>query len=192
MFKRRRKRKCDNDLSNDSSNAASKSGKKHHNSNPGEFISNDHKHEDPHDLVERFVINQEIRFPQALTEIKQGKKRTHWLWFILPSPPYIVDGKECGSEMNRYFVLRGDASKAYLKVDTLRSNYLEISRAMECQLKFGNTLRNMFGPYDCPKVMSSLNLFNETALKMKDDELATLCSSLLLMEEKKNPNPAIR
>mmetsp|Transcript_2421 Transcript_2421/g.5624 ORF Transcript_2421/g.5624 Transcript_2421/m.5624 type:complete len:191 (-) Transcript_2421:4185-4757(-) len=185
MFKRRRKRKSNSDsdsASDDSSHNSPKSGKKNHNSNPGESSSSD-----PYDLVERFVMNQEIQFPQALTEIKQGKKRTHWLWFILPTPPYIVNGKEMGSETNRYFVLRGKAPKAYLKVDTLRSNYLEICRAMECQLKFGNTLGNMFGPYDCPKVISSLNLFNETALQIKDDELATLCNSLLSMEKKKNP-----
>lgn len=182
MFNRRRKRKSNSDSSN-----GSKSGKKNENSNPGESSAKGLQQSDPYDLEERFVMNQESQFPQALTEIKQGKKRTHWLWFILPTPPYIVDGKECGSEMNRYFVLRGDAPETYLKVETLRSNYLEICKAMECQLKFGNTLRNIFGPYDCPKVISSLSLFSETALQIKDDEVATLCNNLLSMEEKKTP-----
>ncbi|CAJ1966035.1 unnamed protein product [Cylindrotheca closterium] len=193
----RRKRTSDSDdsLSNNSSSnsSASQSGKNSQNSNPGDSsVSKDHQQSDPHDLIERFVMNQKARFPHAIAEIKQGKKRTHWLWFILPTPPYIVDGKERGSEMNRYFALRGDAPQAYLKVDALRYNYLEICRAMECQLKFGNTFRNMFGPYDCPKVISSLNMFNETALQMKDDELATVCSSLLSMDKKKNPNSTKR
>ena len=185
MLKRIRKRKSDGD---EEASKKSENKKMNPDSKPGD--SNDLQESDPYDLVERFVANQDDYFSQALTEIKQGKKRTHWLWFILPTPPYIVNGEECGSEMNRHFVLRGDAPKAYLKMESLRSNYVEICRAMECQLKFGNTLRNIFGPLDRPKVISSLKLFQQTALLMKDDELVTLCSSLLSMEEKKNPKSA--
>lgn len=188
MLKRLRKRKSNNENSSNEA-AADNSVKKTRNAKRGDSSDNSEEQSDPYDLVERFVVNQEDYFLQALAEIKQGRKRTHWLWFMLPTPPYIVNGKECGSETNRYFVLRDDAPKAYLKMKPLRSNYVAICQAMECQLKFGNSLQNIFGPYDCPKVISSLMLFKKTALQLKDDELATLCSSLLAMEEEKN-NPS--
>jgi uncharacterized protein (DUF1810 family) len=142
--------------------------------------------EDPHNLVNRFVANQQIYFAKALCEIKQGKKQGHWLWFILPTDPFIVNGRELGSEMNRAFALRGDAAEAYLETDSLRSNYFQICKAIECQLQFGNSMQHLFGPLDSKKVVSSWNLFRATALKLGDDELANLCHSLLQFGAVKN------
>ena len=39
---------------------------------------------DPFDL-ERFVTAQETVFAAALNELKAGRKRSHWMWFIFPS-----------------------------------------------------------------------------------------------------------
>jgi len=36
------------------------------------------------DTVERFVKAQEEIYQQALTEIKNGRKRSHWMWYIFP------------------------------------------------------------------------------------------------------------
>ena len=70
---------------------------------------------DPHNIYERFVRNHLTMFNTAYTEIRQGQKRTHWVWFIFPTSPYIVNGIERGSQMNRHFALRSDdAVKAYL------------------------------------------------------------------------------
>ena len=38
---------------------------------------------DPHDL-NRFVEAQESVYEQALSEIKSGRKRSHWMWFVFP------------------------------------------------------------------------------------------------------------
>ena len=34
--------------------------------------------------LSRFLEMHEINYEKALNEIKQGKKRTHWIWYILP------------------------------------------------------------------------------------------------------------
>jgi uncharacterized protein (DUF1810 family) len=38
---------------------------------------------DPHQLS-RFLEAQESAYPQALAELRQGRKRSHWMWFIFP------------------------------------------------------------------------------------------------------------
>jgi uncharacterized protein (DUF1810 family) len=38
---------------------------------------------DPFDLA-RFVTAQEAVFPAVLAELKAGRKRTHWMWFVFP------------------------------------------------------------------------------------------------------------
>eukprot|EP00980_Cylindrotheca_fusiformis_P024163 scaffold11578_cov56-Cylindrotheca_fusiformis.AAC.3 len=123
-------------------------------------------------------------FSRAIGEIRQGKKRGHWLWFILPTDPFIVNGKEVGSSMNQYYALRGDeAPQAYLKINYLRSNYFQICKAIETQLKQGNSFDHLFGSYDKGKVTSSWKLFHKTAIQVGDEELASLCQNLLQLVE---------
>ena len=38
---------------------------------------------DPYDL-QRFVDAQQLQYAQALAELRSGRKRTHWMWFIFP------------------------------------------------------------------------------------------------------------
>ena len=75
---------------------------------------------DPYNLYSRLVMTQKRMFAKALMEIRQGQKRTCWLWFILPTAPYVVNGIEKGSQRNRRFALRGgdDAVRAYLEYPT--------------------------------------------------------------------------
>lgn len=134
---------------------------------------------DPHNLNARFIDNQQVFFSQALGEMRQGKKRGHWLWFILPTDPYMVNGQEVGSEMNRFYALRKDAPVAYLKTEVLRNNYVQICKAIEGQLQYGNRMEHLFGSMDRSKVLSSWKLFHATAKKLGDDELANLCQNLL-------------
>ena len=116
--------------------------------------------DDPHNLQERFVVNQQKQFSQALSEIRQGRKQNHWMWFILPTAPYIKDGVELGSDMNKYFALRGDdAVIAFLKNEYLRENYITINKAIQSELQAGNNLIYLFGSLDHNKVVSSWKLF---------------------------------
>ena len=52
---------------------------------------------DPFNLKGRFVDKQRTVFQTAVKEIRSGSKKTHWMWFVIPTPPYIdVCGKEQG------------------------------------------------------------------------------------------------
>jgi len=141
--------------------------------------------DDTFDLGARFVDNQHFSFPTALKEIRHGSKRGCWLWFILPTAPYIVDGEEGGSRMNRKYALRGDdCVKAYLEYEdkssgvNLRRNYLAIARAIHVQLLKRKTLAHIFG-FDDVKVISSLALFGRVAAEIRDEELAEVCRGVL-------------
>ena len=69
---------------------------------------------DPHNL-KRYVETHGY-YPGALREIQQGQKSSCWMWYIFPTPPWIVNGQERGSGTNAYYSLRTDEqAKAYLE-----------------------------------------------------------------------------
>mmetsp|Transcript_7951 Transcript_7951/g.11693 ORF Transcript_7951/g.11693 Transcript_7951/m.11693 type:complete len:311 (+) Transcript_7951:140-1072(+) len=161
------------------------------------------KHNDPHNIVPRFVKNHLLMFPLALQEIQYGEKRSCWSWFILPTAPYIVDGVERGSLLNRRFALRNeDAVDAYLSycqrhphpsyeeeeedeeegrivVVNLRQNYIDIVKAVHKQLVQGNTMTHLFGPLDDVKAISSFQLFEKAGIRLGDEELCSVCRNVL-------------
>ena len=68
-------------------------------------------------MVERFIKAQEMSYQSALQEIKNGKKTSHWMWYIFPqlkglgwsqiSQYYGIDGLEEAEEYMADPVLRG-------------------------------------------------------------------------------------
>ena len=171
--------------SNSNSNADSNSNKRSSSS------SSSSRDPDPHNIEWRFVGPQKENFANAIQEIKNGYKESCWSWFMLPTAPYIVDGVERGSYMNREYALRGDdAVEAYLTFQTtttidgtpinLRSNYLEIVSAMRDQLRHnGLTLSDIMGDMDDRKAISSFRLFERIGRNMNDKELYHLCGDVL-------------
>lgn len=148
--------------------------------------------DDPHDIQDRFVNNHRRDFPKALREINNGKKETCWLWYILPAAPYIVNGVEKGSAMNRKFALRGDdAVEAFLTFENdqgvdLRQNYIDMATAIYKQMKKkGKSLRDLLGDLDDAKAVSSFELFARIAeQRMEDSELALICRQVLELAQK--------
>jgi hypothetical protein len=78
---------------------------------------------DPYNLHARFVQTQRREFALALHEIRAGRKVGHWSWFCVPTAPFVLDGVEVGSLLNRRYALRDrpprdlegfDAARAYL------------------------------------------------------------------------------
>ena len=146
---------------------------------------------DPHNLIERFIEPQSIVYQNALLEIQQGEKRSCWLWFVLPTAPYIVNGVERGSSMNRRFALRNDEqAKAYLLAETkmgvnLRQNYIRMLQEIERQLKTGRTtLDQLLGPMDSVKAISSFRLFERIGKQLDDEEVYTICGKVLALIER--------
>ncbi len=107
-----------------------------------------------HDLS-RFLEAQESDYETALTEIKNGRKTTHWIWYIFPQL------KDLGSSPNaKYYGIENlDEAKAYLKNETLRERLLEISQAL-LELEDDNIKRIMGSAIDARKLLSSMTLFH--------------------------------
>ena len=146
---------------------------------------------DPFDIRDRFVHEQRSCFEQALGEISSGRKLSCWMWFVFPTAPWVVNGSEKGSMMNRRYALRDirdpkrgtDAARAYLRfrdphVD-LRGNYLKITQAATEQLERGIGVKELMGRLDAPKLKSSLMLFFEASKNGFDEEIQAACARAL-------------
>jgi uncharacterized protein (DUF1810 family) len=151
---------------------------------------------DPFRITSRFVSPHLIYFEQAIKEIQQGQKQGCWIWYLFPTPPFLVDGIERGSRQNRYYALRTpDEATAYLQHThpqvNLRQNFLNLLTAVHDQLQNnGIYLCDLFPYGDHKKVLSSIRLFQETSQRLGDEELCTLCERILTLVEAMNSDTA--
>lgn len=104
--------------------------------------------------LERFIKAQTASYADALAEIKNGKKRTHWMWFIFPQIQGLGN-----SEFARYYAIQNiSEAEEYLKHPILGKRLMEISSAL---LKLpGNDAYTIFGSPDDMKLHSSMTLFS--------------------------------
>ncbi|MCR4714815.1 MAG: DUF1810 domain-containing protein [Treponemataceae bacterium] len=107
--------------------------------------------------LDRFKKAQEEDYPYALQEIKAGRKRSHWIWYIFPQL------KGLGfSSMSEYYGIDGRAeAQAYIADPLLRARLVEISEAL-LALESHNPTQVMGYPDDM-KLKSSMTLFAEVA-----------------------------
>lgn len=134
--------------------------------------------------LRRFTVAQKSSFHRAVEELRAGRKATCWVWFMVPTPPYIVDSVERGSFMNRKYALRTDKEgRAFLhfKADgiDLRANYLEIMTVLRDQMRSGKSCASLMGMKDAPKVRSSASLFERLTAGGVDNELHAVVSDVL-------------
>ncbi|HVU96058.1 MAG TPA: DUF1810 domain-containing protein [Puia sp.] len=106
-------------------------------------------------LLDRFITAQATSYVQALSEIRAGRKRSHWMWFIFPQL------KGLGSSSNAlYYGIEGLAeATAYLKDKILGARLIEISRALLTLP--GSNATTVMGSPDDMKLRSSMTLFSE-------------------------------
>ena len=115
--------------------------------------SNDsHSTDDPYDL-NRFVRVQENDYEQVLSEIKSGRKRTHWMWYIFPQ----LDGLASSSTAKHYSIKSMDEARAYLAHPILGPRLLECAEAAVGVE--GRTASAIFGSPDDLKLRSCATLF---------------------------------
>lgn len=104
--------------------------------------------------IERFVLAQEDSYENALSEIKQGRKRTHWIWYIFPQ----LSGLGKSNSSIAYAIYGLEEAKEYLAHPILSARLKEISEAL---LAIDNTNAiDILGPIDAKKVHSSMTLFS--------------------------------
>ena len=110
--------------------------------------------------LEHFVVAQERMYARALEEVRNGKKLTHWIWYIFPQLKGLGH-----SNKSIYYGLDGiDEARAYLAHPILGTRLREITTAV---LQSDKTADEIFGGIDTIKLRSCMTLFNEVA----DDDL---------------------
>ncbi|MEM1295293.1 MAG: DUF1810 domain-containing protein [Verrucomicrobiota bacterium] len=112
--------------------------------------------DDPFSL-ERFESAQEGIYESVCRELKRGRKRSHWMWFIFPQ----LDGLGRSSTARHYAIKSLDEAEAYLAHPTLGPRLLEC-----CKLILGvegKSATDIFGFPDDVKLRSSMTLFAQTS-----------------------------
>ena len=112
--------------------------------------------DDPYDLT-RFVDAQRTHHADALAEVRAGRKRTHWMWFVFPQ----LDGLGSSDQARRYAIRGLDEARAYLAHPVLGPRLTEIAEAALAAP--GRTARDVFGSPDDLKLRSSATLFAHVA-----------------------------
>lgn len=110
---------------------------------------------DTHDL-ERFVAAQDAHqtYDAALAELRAGRKRTHWMWFVFPQVAGLGS-----SPTTQHFALSGLAeARAYLAHPVLGARLRECAAAL-VEIDETDPVR-IFDGIDAQKLQSSMTLFS--------------------------------
>ena len=105
--------------------------------------------------LQRFIDAQDVDYEIALNEIKSGKKRSHWIWYIFPQ----IDGLGLSSMSRMYAIKDIEEARAYVKNEILYNHLIEITTAL-LNLETNNIYDIMDDPDDM-KVRSCMTLFSE-------------------------------
>jgi uncharacterized protein (DUF1810 family) len=106
---------------------------------------------------ERFIAAQAGTYAQALTELREGRKRSHWMWFVFPQ--LVGLGR---SEAARYYGIASiDEARAYMAHDVLGPRLVAAAQALLDSGADDAVLA--LGPIDARKLRSSLTLFARAA-----------------------------
>src|SRR3954462_12545657 len=106
----------------------------------------------PHDLA-RFMQAQEGAYERALSEVKAGRKRSHWMWYVFPQ----FDGLGFSSTTKRYSIKSVAEAEAYLAHPVLGPRLAECCEAAVGVE--GRSAAEVFGSPDDKKLQSCATLF---------------------------------
>jgi uncharacterized protein (DUF1810 family) len=107
--------------------------------------------------LQRFIHAQEPDYKKALSEIKQGRKRSHWMWYIFPQ----IQGLGFSATSQFYAIKNLAEAEAYLEHPVLGSRLVEICQEL---LKLdSHDAHQIFGCPDDLKLKSSMTLFAAVA-----------------------------
>ena len=107
--------------------------------------------------LERFVSAQAGAYEHALAELRAGRKRSHWMWFIFPQ----ARGLGHSPTAQHYAVSSLDEARAYLAHPVLGARLLACTQAATCA--DAPSLHALFGAPDDLKFVSSMTLFRLAA-----------------------------
>lgn len=107
--------------------------------------------------LDEFVAAQDPVFPAVLTELRAGRKRTHWMWFVFPQLAAL--GRSATAKL---YGLGGLAeARAYFAHPVLGPRLVECTRLVNAVE--GRTAHEIFGSPDDLKFHSCVTLFHHAA-----------------------------
>jgi uncharacterized protein (DUF1810 family) len=112
--------------------------------------------DDRFDLT-RFVTAQEMVYARVLFELRNGRKRTHWMWFIFPQ----IAGLGNSPNTKRYAIKSLEEAQEYLNYPLLGNRLNECADAVLAVE--GRSISEIFGYPDDMKLKSSMTLFESVA-----------------------------
>jgi len=107
---------------------------------------------DPYNL-QRFLNAQDGVFDQVCAELREGRKRTHWMWFVFPQ----LKGLGHSAMAERFAISSLDEAAAYLSHPVLGARLTECTQLVN-QIE-GRTVDQIFGYPDNLKFRSCMTLF---------------------------------
>lgn len=107
---------------------------------------------DPYDL-NRFISAQEEVYERAIAELRDGLKRSHWMWFIFPQ----IDGLGHSPTTRHYSIKSLEEARQYLAHPVLGRRLKECAEAVMAVQ--GQSAADIFGHPDDWKLQSSMTLF---------------------------------
>ena len=115
--------------------------------------SNDSRREDDAYDLSRFLRAQEGDYEQVVSEIRSGRKRSHWMWYVFPQ----IEGLGFSPLSKRYSIKSLGEARAYLAHPVLGPRLLECAEAV-VSLE-GRSATEVFGSPDDMKLRSCATLF---------------------------------
>ena len=110
---------------------------------------------DPYAL-HRFVDAQDPVYDQVCSELRQGLKMTHWMWFIFPQ----IEGLSSSAMSRRFSISSLEEADAYLNHSVLGPRLIQCTEFVINTS--GRTLKQILGPTDNMKFRSCMTLFAHT------------------------------
>ena len=136
--------------------------------------------------------NTGVTYERALAELRGGRKRSHWIWFVLPQ----LQGLGRSAMAQRYGIDGLAEAQAYLAEPELRQRLEEVICVVSEQLEQpGQTLEHLMGSVlDAAKTISCLTLFEAAGLNSAEallNQLGRRCSKTqALLTVPATPPPA--
>ncbi len=107
---------------------------------------------DPYNLG-RFIQAQDEAYQQALSEIRSGRKQSHWMWYVFPQ----FEGLGMSATSHRYAIKSVDEARAYLAHQVLGPRLRECAEGV-LGVEAASAA-DIFGSPDDMKLRSSATLF---------------------------------
>ena len=154
------------------------------------FLFSSSVQDDPMNGLSRFKKAQDAMpfgFDCALAEIREGQKKSHWIWYIFPQ----IAGLGRSSTAQLYALRDMGEACDFLSDETFRKRLITITEAVAAQLEQGVPLeRLMGGETDSFKLVSCMTLFEIVAGKADPSgespdfaNLNNLCEQVLVAAE---------